>query len=58
MLEIILMLLGLAFPNSNVNTTTSEDPTPQTEITTQSHDDEGPGSATGGNNGQNPPKNP
>lgn len=58
MLEIILMLLGLAFPNSNVNTTKSEDPTPQTEITTQSDDDGGPGSATGGNNGQNPPKNP
>lgn len=58
MLEIILMLLGLAFPNSNLSKQTIDNPTPQTEITTQSDDDGGPGSATGGNNGQNPPKNP
>jgi len=58
MLEIILMLLGLAFPNSESNNTENKNPTPQTEITTQSDDDGGPGSATGGNNGQNPPKNP
>lgn len=58
MLEIILMLLGLAFPNSNVNTTTGDTQNPQTEIITQSDDDGGPGSQTGGNNGQNPPKNP
>lgn len=57
MLEIILMLLGLAFPNSNVNTSTSDDQTTQTEISTQS-DDAGPGGQTGGNNGQNPPKTP
>lgn len=57
MLEIILMLLGLAFPNSNVNTSTSDGQTTQTEISTQS-DDAGPGGQTGGNNGQNPPKTP
>jgi hypothetical protein len=56
MLEIILMLLGLALPNSESNSTTSDNQTAQTEITTQI-DDDGIG-ATGGNSGQNPPKNP
>lgn len=55
MLEIILMLLGLSLPNSNVYPTSSDNITSQTEITTQSDND---GSGTSGNNGQNPPKNP
>jgi hypothetical protein len=32
MLEIILMLLGLALPNSESNSTTSDNQTAQTEI--------------------------
>lgn len=54
MLEIIFMLMGLAFPNSDVNTTSSDNQTIQTEITTTFSDGSG---VTGGNNGQNPPKN-
>ena len=36
MLEIILMLLGLAFPNSDTNTVTSDDPNQTTIENTQS----------------------
>lgn len=56
MLEFILVLLGLAFPSSDNNTVTSDNPTPQTEITTQS--DDGQGGGTSGNSGQNPPTKP
>lgn len=56
MLEIILMLLGLAFPNSDTNTVTSDNPNQTTIENTQSVDD-GSG-ATSGNGGQVPPKAP
>ena len=56
MLEIILMLLGLAFPNSDTNTVTSDDPNQTTIENTQSVDDGSGG--TGGNGAQNPPKTP
>ncbi len=56
MLEIILMLLGLAFPNSNLSSQTKHSQTLQTEITTQSDAVGRIGGETGGNNGQNPPK--
>lgn len=56
MLEIILMLMGLAFPNSDTNTVTSDDPNQTTIENTQSVDDGSGG--TGGNGAQNPPKTP
>lgn len=57
MLEIILMLLGLAFPNSDTNTVTSDDPNQITIENIQSVDD-GSGSDTKGNTGQTPPPAP
>lgn len=56
MLEIILLLLGLAFPSSDNNTVTSDNQNPQTIVTTQS--DDGQGNGTSGNGGQNPPTKP
>lgn len=56
MLEIILMLLGLAFPNSNANTVTTDNQIVQTIITTTS--DDGGDNETKGNTGQTPPPTP
>lgn len=50
MLEIILLLLGLAFPNSDVNMQSNDAPTTQSEISTPSDDD------TGGQSVPIPPK--
>jgi len=50
MLEIILILLGLAFPNSDVNTQSNDNPTTPLEISTSSDDD------TGGQSVPIPPK--
>lgn len=50
------MLLGLAFPNGDNNTTISDKQTQQTEIATQSADSSG--SDTKGNTGQTPPPAP
>ncbi|WP_129040985.1 hypothetical protein [Chryseobacterium sp. CH21] len=55
MIQIILMLLGLAFPNDNANT--ANDNTPPTTITTLSAES-GTDSDTGGETGTTlPPKN-
>lgn len=56
MLEFILILLGLAFPNNDANTTTTNDQNQITTENTQSVDD-GNGN-TSGNGGQVPPKAP
>lgn len=55
MIQFILMLLGLAFPNNNANTTTSDNnPNP---VTVQSGIDPGEGGDTGGETGTTlPPK--
>ncbi|WP_312991264.1 hypothetical protein [Chryseobacterium flavum] len=50
MIEIILMLFGLAFSNNNTNTTTVNDNTPTT-VTANSIEDPD----TGGETGQLPP---
>ena len=56
MIQFILMLLSLAFPNNNVNTTNDSNQTPDIEIIysepEQGMDDGGP---VGGNTGQTPP---
>ncbi|WP_157676826.1 hypothetical protein [Chryseobacterium sp. T16E-39] len=61
MIQFILMLLGLAFPNNNANSACHNNPT---QITTQTSSDPGEGldpggpgngGSTGGNTGQNPP---
>lgn len=63
MLQLILMLLGLAFPNNNANTATSNDNSqvqPIVQSTTQGGPTDpiggtGSGGDTGGNTGQKPP---
>lgn len=55
-IQFLLMLLGLAFPNGDNNTTISDKQTQQTEIATQSADSSG--SDTKGNTGQTPPPAP
>ncbi|GEJ45131.1 MULTISPECIES: hypothetical protein [unclassified Chryseobacterium] len=64
MIEIILMLIGLAFSNNNANTTTANDNNPTT-VTTQSQGDstglggdtgDTGGSDTGGETHPIPPK--
>lgn len=57
MLQLIIMLLGLAFPN---NTTTTFDGNQNTGLTipgngTDSDGSSGPGGSTSGNTGQVPP---
>ncbi|BAP29686.1 glucosamine-6-phosphate isomerase [Chryseobacterium sp. StRB126] len=56
MIQFILMLLGLAFPNNNAHTTTDNNQTPDIVVTysesEQGMDDGGP---VGGNTGQTPP---
>ncbi|MGE8535704.1 hypothetical protein [Chryseobacterium sp. R2ACT005] len=57
MLEIILMLFGLAFSTNNTNATTANDNNPTT-VTVQSlgeNPDTGTGGDTGGETGQTPP---
>lgn len=56
MLEFIFLLLGLAFPNSDANTITSDNQNQTTIENTQTVDDGSGG--TGGNGGQTPPKTP
>ncbi|PRB83066.1 hypothetical protein CQ022_13090 [Chryseobacterium culicis] len=59
MIEMILMLFGLAFSNNNANTTTINDNNPTT-VTTQGlgmgEDPDTGGSDTGGDTIQVPPK--
>ncbi|MDR6526528.1 hypothetical protein [Chryseobacterium sp. YR221] len=57
MIQIILMLFGLAFPNNNANTVTSDNNQPPVTIVNQSEPlyPDGP---IGGNSGQTPPPNP
>jgi hypothetical protein len=50
MIQIILMLLGLAFQNDNTNTANDNNSTPATTLSAES------GSDTSGDNGQLPPK--
>jgi hypothetical protein len=61
MIQFILMLLGLAFPNNNANTAACHNN--PTQITTQTSSDPGegldPGGSegdTGGDTGQTPPR--
>ncbi|WP_347219535.1 hypothetical protein [Chryseobacterium sp.] len=59
MIQFILMLLGLAFPNNNTHTTTDNNQNPEIIVTysgtEQGMDDGGP---VGGNSGQLPPPKP
>lgn len=59
MIEIILMLIGLAFPNNNIHTTSDNNQTPDIVVTysepEQGMDDGGP---ITGNTGQTPPPTP
>lgn len=55
MIQFILMLLGLAFPNDNVNTTTDNDQNPGTIITYSMVPPADDGGPVGGETGQTPP---
>ncbi|WP_139785320.1 hypothetical protein [Chryseobacterium phocaeense] len=56
MLQLILMLLGLAFSNNNTTASTSNNTgTEPTTQTTPGEGSEGSGDDTGGNTGQKPP---
>lgn len=59
MIQFILMLLGLAFPNNNVNTAACHNnPTQITTLTSSDPGegvDPGDGGPVGGNSGQTPP---
>lgn len=55
MIQFILMLLGLAFPNNNANTSTTSDNNPVTVQSTAA-DPSGSAEDTGGETIQTPPK--
>lgn len=52
MIQFILILLGITFPNNNASTTTAN----QTQITIQNNLESGDGVDTGGETTQTPPK--
>lgn len=55
MIQLILILLGIAYPNNSVNTNNSTSNVLQTNISQKEGNGHGNGGSTTGNTGQTPP---